>query len=721
MKKSIVAKRKSVRNAPSHENNAPSANEAHVVLSLFAQKRFNELEAIATAMTQHYPVNFFGWKVLGAVLKQIGRSAEALEPLQNAVSLAPNDAEAHNILGNTLKELGKLDAAVASYQLALEVHPEYAEAHNDLGIALRMLGDPAAAETSYRRAIEIAPYYAVAHNNLGNILNERGQLETAIASYGRALEIKPNYARALFNLGNVQSELGQLEAAVASYSKALEIQPDYAEAQNNLGATLHRLGQFDAAEECYRRALTTHPGYAQAHNNLGVVYKDLGQLENALSSHRRALAIQPNYAEAYSNLLFTQHYLGTQLSATLLEEARRFGALAAHHACPQDSWTNAPDPSRTLRVGLVSGDLHTHPVGYFIESVLAALATNAASRVEITAYYSYRGDDHLTERLKALCHRWHSVARLSDEHLAHRIRDDGVDILIDLSGHSARNRLTMFAWKPAPIQVSWLGYFATTGVEAIDYLIADPWTLPNTEEVYFTEKIWRLPETRLCFTPPGINADVSLLPAHTNGYITFGCFNTLSKMNDAVVALWARVLNAIPSSRLLLKAKQLSEPSGRQGVLRRFAAHGVDSNRLILEGHETREKYLEAYQRVDISLDTFPFPGGTTTVEGLWMGVPVLTLAGERFLARQGVGLLMNAGLPEWVANDTDDYVARAVVHASDTPELANIRRGLRQQVMASPLFDSPQFARHFEAALRGMWSEWCYQQQKLLGVGCKN
>jgi protein O-GlcNAc transferase len=261
------------------------------------------------------------------------------------------------------------------------------------------------------------------------------------------------------------------------------------------------------------------------------------------------------------------------------------------------------------------------------------------------------------------------------------------------------------------VQLSWLGYFATTGVAAVDYFIADPWTLPPDQEAYFTEKIWRLPETRLCFTPPKADVAVGPLPALSNGYVTFGSFNNLSKMNDAVVTLWAQVLHAVPGSRLFLKYQQLAEASVRQSTCERFAVHGISPGRLIFEDYVPRANYLAAYQRVDIALDPFPFPGGTTTVEALWMGVPVLTLAGERFLSRQGVGLLMNAGLPEWVASDPRDYVARAVAHAGDLQDLASLRNGLRQQVLASPIFDSPRFARHFEAALRTMWQKWCDAQ----------
>jgi predicted O-linked N-acetylglucosamine transferase (SPINDLY family) len=365
-----------------------------------------------------------------------------------------------------------------------------------------------------------------------------------------------------------------------------------------------------------------------------------------------------------------------------------------------------------LRVGFVSGDLRSHTVGYFAEGLLGALAKTASGAVEIHGYSAHWVNDAVTERIKAACRGWHSAVGLSDERLAQQIRDDRIDILIDLSGHTAHNRLPMFAWKPAPVQATWLGYLATTGVAAIDYVIADQWTLPQSQGGSFTEQIWHLPECYLCFTPPDVQAEVTPLPALAHGHVTFGSFNNLTKINDDVVALWARLLAAVPDGRLFLKAKQIDAPSVRQSVAERFGAHGIAAARLTFAGFAARTDYLAPYQGVDIALDPFPYPGITTTLESLWMGVPVLTLAGESFLARQGVGLLTNAGLPEWIARDRDDYVARAVAHAGDVQRLAALRAGLRNQVSASPLFDAERFAGHLAAALRGMWQEWCRQRR---------
>ena len=635
-----------------------------------------------------------------------------LSALQKKIKLFPEDAEAHNNLGYLLGTLGQLDDAVACLRRAIKIKPNYAEAHNNLGNILQTLGQLDDAVACYRLALKIKPDYAEAHNNLGNALGTLGQLDSSVACLRRALKIKPRYVEVHYNLGITLHEMGRLNEAVNSYRLALKIKPDYVEVHYNLGITLHEMGRLNEAMNSYRLALKIKPDYAAAYNNLGNVLKDLGQLDDAVASYRRALEIKPDYAMAHSNLLFIYNYQSDRSAAMLLAEARRFGDLVARQALPHTDYRNVPQSGRCLRVGLVSGDLRNHPVGFFMESILAALASNASGRLELIAYPSYFRTDPLTNRIKACCHEWHSAVGVSDENLARRIRDDGIDILIDLSGHTAHNRLPMFAWKPAPVQTSWLGYFSTTGVAAIDYFIADPWTAPEAEGAHFTEKIWRLPETYLCFTPPDVDVKVAPLPALNNGYITFGCFNNLSKMNDAVVALWAKVLQAVPGSRLFLKTKQLDEAKVRQSVVNRFAIHGIDAGRLIMEGAAARADLLSAYNRVDIALDPFPYTGGTTSVEALWMGVPVLTLAGERFLSHTGESILQNAGLPEWIAADVDDYVARAVSHTGDPQRLAALRNGLRQQVLASPIFDAPRFARHFEAALRGMWAQWCDQQQ---------
>ena len=579
-------------------------------------------------------------------------------------------------------------------------------ADRDALVALFNAGRHAELETRTRSLLERYPESGFAWKVLGAALQAQGK--DALSPMERARTLLPDDAEAHNNLGAVLKTHGQLDEAAASFRRALEIKPDYAEAHSNLGTVLQDFSRLDDAVTSYRRALAIKPGLAEVHGNLGNALNDLGQFDEAAASMRRALEINPDSAVARSNLLFAHNYKADLPAAMLLDEARQFGALVTRQARPHTDWRNPPYPGRCLRVGLVSADLRNHAVGFFLEGMLAALASRAAGSLELIAYPCDPRTDELTDRIKSVCHDWRPAAGLGDEALARQIRNDGIDILIDLAGHTAHNRLPLFAWKPAPVQLSWLGYFATTGVAQIDYLLADPHTLPPGEECHFTETVWRLPETRLCFTAPAYDIPVGPLPALANGCISFGCFNHLAKMNDAVVALWSRILLAVPGSRLLLKNRQLADAGARDATLARFAAHGIGAARLILEGPSARAEYLAAYQRVDLALDPFPYPGGTTSVEGLWMGVPMLSLALQSFLSRQGVGILMNAGLPNWIATDAEDYVARAIAHARDIPRLAALRCGLRQTVLASPLFDAPRFAGHFEAALRAIWSQWC-------------
>jgi predicted O-linked N-acetylglucosamine transferase (SPINDLY family) len=679
---------------------APTQQETDALTASFNSGRFTEALAQAKNMTERFPQHGFGWKVLGLALKQMGRNEEAIAPMQQAATLSPKEADAHSNLGVALQDAGRLAEAEASYRRALKLKPDYADAHCNFGTLLQEMGRLDEAESELRRATRIAPNLAEAHYNLGNTLRSMGRNVDADSAYRAALKLRPSYVQACCNLGAVLNDLARLEEAEVMLRRALEMKPDHAEAHSNLGNTLKELGRLTEAEAEYREALRLKPDIAESHNNLGILLQDTGRLAEAATEYRRALQLKPDYFKAHSNLLFLLNYDPSVDAETAFAEARRYGEQVAKQAKRFTQWSCVRQPKR-LRIGFVSGDLRNHPVGYFLENLLRHLDRES---FELYAYPTDSWTDELTLRLKSHFSQWKPLYGLDDATAARRIHDDGVHILIDLSGHSRYNRLPMFAWKPAPLQVAWLGYFATTGVAEIDYLIADAVTLPEAQEKYFTEKILRLPETRLCFTPPDVAVDVSPLPALKNSYVTFGCFNNLAKINDDVVALWARVLHAVPDSRLFLKAKQLGDEAVRRYTSERFARHGIATERLLLEGAESREKYFAAYHRVDIALDPFPYPGGTITVEGLWMGVPVLNLAGESFLFRQGAGFLTNAGLPEWVAVSQDEYVAKAVRFTSDLDQLAALRERLRQQVESSPLMSGERFAGCFAEALQGMW-----------------
>jgi len=680
--------------------------------ALQAEKKFDELVADIRMILAKRPDSAPVHNNLGIALNAAGQLKEALASHRKALDIDPGLAAAHHQLGCCLQSLGQHDEAIESYRRALEIDPDLIDSLSNLGNELMELGRPDEAAVLFQHALTDKPDLAAAHFNLGTAYNQLGQLDSAIDCFREALRFKPDFAGAYNNLGVAQNNLGQFDAALESFRRALELDPKLAHAQSNMGLTLNECRRIEESIVCFQKALEINPEFGEAEVNLGMAYTGLGQLDKALPHVRRGMEIMPNNTNAHTALLFLHNYLNDQSANELLAEAQRYGELVKRN-CPHanTTWNNNPNPERCLRIGIVSGDLRRHPVGFFLEGVLTALASSASRRLKLFAYSNFCRNDEITQRLKACCEGWHSVAGISDKVVSEKIREDGIDILIDLSGHTMYNRLPLFAWKPSPVQVTWLGYFATTGVAQIDYLLADPWTLPESEERNFTEKIVRLPETRLCFTVPDENVALSPLPALTNGRITFGCFNTLTKMNDSVVALWSQVLNAVPDSVLLLMSHQINEPLVKERTIARFQTQGIEAKRLILRGVVPRAEYLKTYNEVDIALDPFPYCGGTTSVEALWMGVPVLTLAGEHFLSRQGVGLLMNAGLPEWVAIDHQDYVARAVSHAGDLQKLAALREGMRNQVLASPIFDAPRFANHFEAALRSMWRDWCKQQ----------
>ncbi len=686
----------------------PSSQEVDELMALFNARKFIEAEATAKSLVLRYPSDGFSWKALGLAIKQAGRPQESIQPMEKAISLSPMDANAHNNLGTALNEAGHLAEAEISLRRALEIDPNYADAYCNLGALLHDMSRPDESEHCYRRAIEINPNIAETHYNLGNVLKSTGRLEEAVNAYQKALELKPDYAAVYNNLGLTLQEMGYIDEAEKLIRIAIAIEPMGVQAHSNLGNILQDAGRFSEAEDSYRRALQLAPDLPEVYNNLGITLQEIGRLDESENCYRHALELKPDYVKAHSGLLFLLNFKANNTPVENYDEAQGYAqriALFVHDR--YTSWSSEQKSDR-LRIGFVSGDFINHPVGYFIENLLKHL--DQAS-FELIAYPTVPHVDALTVRIKSYFSAWKPFFGMDDEAAAALIHDDRIHILIDLAGHTRYNRLPVFARKPAPVQVSWLGYFATTGLKEMDYLIADAHTLPESIEQYFTEKIWRLPETRLCFTPPDMDVPVSTLPALRNGYVTFGCFNNLTKMNDKVVELWSRIMTSVPNSRLFLKTKQLNEAAIRQHTAERFAAHKIDASRLIMESTESREKYFAAYNRVDISLDPFPYPGGTTTVESLWMGVPVLTLNGESFLSRQGVGILMNSGLADWIANDAEEYVARAASYAQDLGQLSTLRLNLRQQVLASPIMDGKRFAEHFGNALRGMWQKWCVKR----------
>ncbi|MDZ4254079.1 MAG: tetratricopeptide repeat protein [Sulfuritalea sp.] len=606
-------------------------------------------------------------------------------------------------------ERGRIADSEACYLEALEIEPDCAEAHFKLGNIFSTRGQLTEAAACYRRAIDIAPDYVKAHYNLGNTLRDLSRLAEAETCYRRAVGIDPGYTAAHNNLGAMLMYQARHDEAETCFRSVLRILPIDVVAINNLGLALKELGRFDEAAASYKNVLAIRPDNADAYNNLGVVQKAQGRLAESEASYRRALELMPSFTNAHSNLLLGLNYDPCRSTSYCVEEARRFGKSVSSLAdTPYRSWTCAPHPTR-LKVGLVSADLRNHVVGNFLENILCQLDQ---SRIELIGYPTYHVEDSLTARIRPCFSSWKPIYGLSNKKAANLIHSDGVHLLLDLSGHTGHNRLPVFAWKPAPVQASWLGYFATTGLAEIDYVLADRTGVPEECQHNFTEEVWYLPDTRLCFSEPKSRISVSSLPALGNGMMTFGCFQHLSKLNNRTLKVWRTILTRLPNARIRFQHGHLNSSSSREELSRCLQDAGIAPDRVTMHGGLEYSKYLEAYAEVDLVLDTFPFPGGATTCEALWMGVPTLTLSGSTMIQNQGASLLVAAGLPEWIAGNEKDYIHKAVAVASDLESLANLRLRLRQQILASPLFDSKRFARNFADALWEMWQ----RRQRQLG-----
>jgi predicted O-linked N-acetylglucosamine transferase (SPINDLY family) len=499
------------------------------------------------------------------------------------------------------------------------------------------------------------------------------------------------------------------------YERALALTPDHADAHINLGNALRAQGKLDEAVLHYERALSLRPDHAFAYHNLGGVLALQGKLEEAITYHERALTLKPHDIGGHDGFLLILNYLSSKTLPAIHVAHRDFAKRwESPLSAPIPPHANDRSPERRLRIGYVSSDFRQHSVGYFIEPVLAH---HDHARFEIFCYANNLQEDEVTRRLKPHADHWHRIVGLPDEQAADRLRADRIDILVDLNGHTGHNRLLVFARKPAPVQVTWLGYPNTTGLTAMDYRLTDAYAdPPGTTEHLHSEKLVRLPECFSCYQPPHEAPAVAGLPAQERGYVTFGSFNNLAKISREVMTVWAQILRAVPGARLTLKNSGLDGSSAQQRVRQVFREAGVAPERLELLGHEQSPKaHLQRYHAIDIGLDPFPYNGATTTCEALWMGVPVITLAGRTHAGRVGVSQLSNLGLTELIARSPEEYVDIAVRWAADRERLSTLRQELRARLSASPLTDAPRFTGNLEQAYREMWRGWCVEGARFL------
>ena len=669
-----------------------------------------EMSRRALAVKPGYPQANFN---LGIALCAVGRIDESIVAYQDAIAVQADYPEAYCNLALALSASGRPGEAVAACRAAIGLRPGYPEAYSNLGNALRDLDQLGEAVAAYRHAIAVKPDMPEAHSNLGNVLRERGQPDEAIAACRYAILLKPDFPEAHYNLGNALQAKGRFEEAIVAYRQAVALRPEYAEAHNNLGAALKETGRLGDAITAFRRAIALRPGLGQTYGNLGNTLWEQGMLDEAAAAYRQGVSLNPELPELGSNLLFGLNYPPGLDAGAVADEHRRWGhrhgepllALIEPHG-------NDANAERPLRIGYVSPDFRSHSVAFFLEGLLSC---HAPAQVEVFCYASVARPDSVTDRLRALVPHWRDIARMSDEEAARAIRSDGIDILVDLAGHTADNRLPVFARKPAPIQVTWLGYSNTTGLTAMDYRltdgIADP---PAATEHLHTERLIRLPDCAWCYRADGNAPPVSPLPVLQAGHITFGCFNAAPKITIPQLILWAGILRAVPDSRIIAKNRSFQDAAARQRVQSVLENEGIAPQRIDLAGYVPELAiHLGAYARVDIALDTFPYHGTTTTCEALWMGVPVVTLAGKTHASRVGASLLTTIGLRELIASTPEEYTQVATRLAADHPRLAELRHTMRERMRSSPLMDAPGFARRVECAYRDMWRRWCMATER--------
>jgi protein O-GlcNAc transferase len=639
---------------------------------------------------------------LGNALMEKGLVDEAIEAYRRAVTIRPDYAEAHSNLANALCLRKKFDEAISHSGMALKLKPDYPEAHNNLGNALWGKGLVDEAIAQFRQAILVAPGYVSAHHNLSGALRGRGMMEEAMIECREAMRLWPQFPDAHYQHAVLLLVDKRLAEAIVEFQEAIRLKPDFGEAWYNLAAALHIQGKMDEALAACEQALKIAPNLGEAHMCMANLLSEMGRIDGAVSGCQSAMKFLPDHSEAHGNLIyFTQMLEGADamtLKDASVRWAGKFSAGVRPLARPQNTDLS---PDRRLKIGFVSPDFCDHPAGRFFLSLVEKLDPQ---RLEIFCYWNGYAADRITTRIQEKSHQWRSVAGLNDDEAASRIHADQIDILVDLALHTAANRLTVFTRKPAPVQATWLGYPGTTGLRQIDYRLTDPFIdPPGSNDDQYVEKSLRLPRTFWCIDPGMMNpVAVNPLPALSSGQLTFGCLNRFSKVSPAALEAWIEILRGIPQARLVAYAR-----SGRylDDVKSKFQDRGIDPERVRFVGRTSEAgEYLRRYHEIDIALDPFPCGGGVTSIDALWMGVPLITLRGKTAVGRSGVSILSNMGLDDWIAQDVGQYVKIAIEKARELAHLGELRARLRETISKSPLMDSAAFARDMEGAFRTMW-----------------
>lgn len=678
-------------------------------VSHYQAGRLDAAKAVCYSILTEQADHTHALHLIGIIAMQQGDLNEAERLVRHALDFSPDEANFYNTLGTILRRQGNIDQAQACFEQCLHLAPKDADAAYNLANLLQDRGELQHAGRLYRQVLGWQPHHLSAQLNLAYLLRQQGDLCEAESCFREGLSKKEMAPPFLLGLGLVLSDQQRPEEAEQCFRQLLLIQPQNADACFYLGNLLYARGLVSEAEANHRQCIKLKPDYPQAWNNLANDLRDQGRLDEARDTYRKALQLKPDYMRAHSNLLYAQ-LCDMEDSKAVYEEHLKWDK--AHAACLTPSPQNEKydyDPDRKLRIGYVSPDFKEHSVAYFIEPILAAYDHHC---FEVYCFSDVGRADPVTERLKCYTDQWLDISTHSDDVVADMIRQERIDILVDLAGHTSRHRLLVFARKPAPIQMTYLGYPATSGMKVMDYRLSDELTDPVGNDDLYSEQLLRLPKSFLCYAPPAIVPDVSPLPCLTNGFVSFGSFNHLSKVTNTVISVWSQILLRLPGSRMVLKHISLQDPSNRERYLRLFESCGVSRERItLLSWSDSVRDHLMCYADVDIALDTFPYNGTTTTCEALWMGVPVVTVAGQEHVSRVGLSLLKNAGLENLVADDVDIYIDRAIELAAGSKQLAALRTSLRRRIRNSVVCDQQAMAIALGQAYRNIWRLYCAGQ----------
>jgi protein O-GlcNAc transferase len=640
-------------------------------------------------------------KRVGLVHLQERRFDLAIQCFRKGLEMRPDSPALWSHLGIALQESGQSAESIESFRKACALRPNAGELHSNLGSALWQAKQLKEAEAACRRAIELKPDLPDAYGNLGNAILEQDRVDEAIAAFEKSIELRPDAAAGYYNLGHALSRASQHEKAADAYAKAVELQPNFVEALTGLGYMLKNLGKGDESLAAFEKAVAAEPGRASLHNNLANALKDIGELGTAIATMHRAIELDPKDAGIHSNLIFLLNYVLDDPKA-IGDELRRWNE---RHGRPLKSLIrpheNDRSADRRLRIGYVSPDLYAHPVG---RMMLPLLASHDRTRFEIFCYSGTVSPDPTTRQMQNLVSAWRDTRTMSDAELADQVRRDRIDILVDLAMHTGGNRLLVFAQKPAPVQATYLAYCGSSGLETMDFRLSDPYMdPPGADESGYSEKTIRLANTFWSYFPTNNEAPAEETPASKAGYVTFGCQNNYCKISPGAWTAWFEILRQVAGSRLFIYC---AKGRHRERAKNRIREAGIDPHRLVFS-ESTGADYFLQYREIDLALDPFPYGGGMTTCDAIWMGTPVLALRGKTGVGRGGASIMSNLGLTELIGDNVQDYVRIAADLGQNPSRLNELRRGLRQRMQRSPLMNARQFAADIESAYGQMWQEW--------------